>query len=116
MAEPLTAADLALIRDEIGTSTPPSDNDLRRAFLALPVQHWLPVAIRVLKRRKAAASAGGGASSVTVPGAIAVTLSKADLTTLIEQITDLENRWAEVQGIPGPTGASSSRLVRLTPR
>ena len=110
----LTPADLALIRDEIGTTTPPDDTELNASYADLG--HWLPVAIRVLKRRRSGLVLGGGASSVTVPGAIAVTLSKADLSVLNEQIADLEQQWAAESGIPGPDTATSSRLTRLTPR
>lgn len=110
----LSLTDLALIRDEIGTAAPPSDTDLRRSFIALG--HWLPVTIRILKRRRAEAGAGGGVSSVTVPGAIAVTLSRADLASLTEQIAALEDRWAAEQGIPGPGAASFSHLTRTLPR
>jgi hypothetical protein len=108
----LSTADLARIRDEVGTSDP-TNADLTRSFAELG--HWLPVAIRVLKRRRSAAGMGGGVSQVTVPGAIGVTLAKADIASLDSQIERLERLWDVEQGI-STGGVSFSRLTRTTAR
>lgn len=52
----LTETDLAAIRDEIGDSDP-SDDDLYESWDELG--HWILVALRVLRRRRAAAITGG---------------------------------------------------------
>jgi hypothetical protein len=107
----LSATDLTRIRDEIGDQ--PGSGLLRTWYLELG--HWLPVAIRALRRRRAAAVSGGDVSQVTVPGAIGVTLAKVDVTALDTQIDRLERLWAIEQGTD--TGrATFGRLVRRTPR
>ncbi len=114
MPETLTAADLALIRDEIGTGDP-ADTDLRKSYAALG--HWMPVAIRVLKRRRAAASAGGDVSQVSIPGAVGVTLGKADLAALDRQIAALEARYEALTGQDvGDLSFTISHTYRRVPR
>lgn len=112
MATTLSTEDLERIRDEVGTA--PSTTDLRRSYLDL--QHWLPVAIRVLKRRRSAAGAGGGVSQVSIPGALGVTLAKPDLTSLDKQIERLERLWLAEQGLPSGDTATFSHLCRTTAR
>jgi hypothetical protein len=92
----------------------PSNVKLRLWYVELG--HWLPVAIRTLKRRRSAAGAGGGVSQVSIPGAIGVTIAKPDVASLDAQIARLEAAWAEEQGLPTGATASSSRLCRVTPR
>lgn len=93
----MTPEDLELIRDEIGTD--PDDGTLEDYFEALG--HWLPVAIRVLKRRYADAAAGGQeVSSFGLDGVLTVGFSKANLSNLASQIARLEQAWAELNGAP----------------
>ena len=115
----LSATDLALIRDESGTAPPPLDVDLSPASddtAALPGgPHWLPVAIRSLKRRRAAVVGGGGGSveQLNLSGVLAVTLSKADTVELTKQIQRLEYRWQALSGNPADEPlAGSGRLQR----
>lgn len=109
----LTDVDLAWVRDEIGEGTPPSDTDLDSTYDQLG--HRSLVAIRVLKRRRAALAAGG-VSSVTIPGAVAVTL-RSDLASLDRQITRLEAQYESETGVDLPDGgATSTRLTRTTAR
>lgn len=110
----LSAGDLQLIRDEIGDGADPSTVQLRLWHTELG--HWLPVAIRTLKRRRAAAGSGGGVSQVTVPGAIGVSIAAPNLAALDAQIARLENAWIEEQGLPAAGAATSSRLCRVTQR
>lgn len=109
----LSTTDLALIRDEVGTAEP-TDSEIRQAYTQLDGS-WLLVAIRILKRRRAAATAGGGVSAVTIPGAISVTLSSSQISSLDSQIARLEAQYAEETGI-GVVGASFDRITRLLPR
>jgi hypothetical protein len=108
----LSAADLASIRDEIGTATPPTDTQLKASFVEL--EDWRLVAIRQLKRRRAALAAGGVAS-VAIPGAVSVSL-RSDLKTLTEQIDRLQAEYEAATGVDLPGGASSTRLRRCTAR
>ncbi|HEY8881927.1 MAG TPA: hypothetical protein VIM47_00855 [Dermatophilaceae bacterium] len=108
----LTAADLDLIRDEIGASTPPTDGDLQAYGLAMS-DRWRLVALRVLKRRRASSAGGGEASSFSLSGVLSVSSSKADLGALAAQILRLEqDETAEVTG----GSASSTHLHRATAR
>ena len=91
----ITDTDLAFIRDETGTE--PDDNTLSDWFDELG--HWLPVTIRVLKRRRADATAGGQeVASFSLDGVLSVGMSKASLTGLDRQITRLEDAWVITQG------------------
>lgn len=91
----MTTDALDLIRDEVGDE--PDDGMLEDYFAALG--HWLPVAIRVLKRRYADASAGGQeVSSFGLDGVLSVGFSKASLTSLAAQISRLEQQWTELNG------------------
>jgi hypothetical protein len=108
----LTAADLQLIRDEIGDGDDPSNAQLRKSYLE--AGHWIPVALRVLKRRRAVAMQGGSVSQVQIPGAIGVTLGKVDLAALTAQIDRLQARYDQETG--GGVAASAGRLTRRVPR
>jgi hypothetical protein len=114
----ITDTDLQLIRDEIGTSTPPTDDDLDDSWRQLG--HWLPVAVRVLKRRRADIAAGGqSVQSLNLAGAISVGFGGADLRTLDAQILRLEARWEALTGAPpvDEPAVASGRLHRAdTPR
>ena len=112
MAE-LTAADLAAIRDEIGEGTDPSTTELRKSFTELG--HWMLVALRVLRRRRAALTTGGDVTQVNLPGAIGVTIGKPDLSALIEQIDALQARYDAETGA-GENVATAGRLTRRVPR
>ena len=91
----MTDTDLARIRDEVGDD--PDDNALDDYFDELG--HWLPVAIRVLKRRRANAAAGGQETkSFSLDGVLSVGLSTANLTNLDAQIARLEAQWVGEQG------------------
>src|SRR5690554_6413742 len=91
----LTPTDIDLIRDEVGND--PTDSVLYAWGDELG--HWLPVAIRVLKRRRADASAGGQeTTSFALPGVISVGMTKADLRGLDTQIARLEAQWATLNG------------------
>lgn len=104
----LTPGDLALLRDEIGSN--PDDTTLEGWYDELG--HWLPVAIRALKRRRADATAGGTeTTSFSLDGVLSVGLSKADLKALDRQIAYLENRWAAQSATPDPT-PNVTRIVR----
>jgi hypothetical protein len=107
----LSVEDLTRIRDEVGDT--PSTTSLRQWYVEL--EHWLPVAIRALRRRRTAAVAGGGVSQVTVPGAIGVTLAKVDVAALDSQIERLERLWAIEQGTETDR-ATFGQLVRRVPR
>lgn len=105
----LTPTDLGLIRDEVGAT--PADTTLEDWHDEL--SHWLPVAIRVLKRRLADASAGGQAvSSFSLDGVLSVGLGKADLRALAEQIARLEGQWAALNGQQDPAGVTVARIGR----
>jgi len=105
---PFSAA-LSLIRDEVGTL--PDDNTLEEWFDELG--HWLPVAIRVLKRRYADASAGGQeVSTFGLDGVLNVGFSKASLTGLAAQIARLEERWAAEQGGTASNFLQTAPLLR----
>lgn len=108
----LTAVELASIRDEIGTASPPTDKALRDSYAELG--YWRLVAIRQLKRRKAGL-AGGGVQSVAIPGAVSVTL-RSDLLSLERQISRLEAEHETATGEDLPGGASSTRLRRTVAR
>lgn len=83
---------LELIRDEVGET--PDDDTLFDMFEALG--HWLPVAIRVLKRRYAALSNSGNPTSFSLDGVLSVGLGKGDLKMLADQISRLETQWANL--------------------
>lgn len=103
----LSPTDLALIRDEVGTS--PTDTTLEEWHDEL--DHWLPVAIRVLKRRLADATAGGTeVSSFGLDGVLTVGFAKASQASLAAQIARLEARWAAIDA-PG-TSSFSARITR----
>lgn len=105
----MTETDLARIRDEVGTQ--PDDNTLDDYFDELG--HWLPVAIRILKRRRANAAAGGQETkSFTLDGVLSVGLSTANLTGLDSQIAHLEAAWAAEQGGPTASGVTTARIRR----
>lgn len=108
----LTAADLDLIRDEIGASTPPADTDLQAYGLALG-DRWRLVALRVLRRRRAAGAGGGEASSFSLSGVLSVSSSKSDLGALAAQILSLEQ--AEAADVTGGS-STSTHLHRATAR
>jgi len=104
----MTERDLAQIRDEVGDD--PTDQVLDDYFDELG--HWLPVAIRVLKRRRANAAAGGQQTKTfSLDGVLSVGLSTADLKNLDEQITRLEALWAGEQG-DGTGGVTTARITR----
>lgn len=104
----LTDTDLALIRDEVG-STPADDTLVEWGD---ELGHWMPVAIRALKRRRADAAAGGqDTTSFTLTGVLSVGMAKADLTALDRRIADLEARWAALNGEP-TGGLTVGRLTR----
>lgn len=93
----LTDIDLALIRDEVGAH--PDDNTLY--VWGDELGHWLPVAIRVLKRRRADAAAGGQeTASFALSGVLSVGMTKTDMRVLDEQISRLEAKWAGLNGAP----------------
>ena len=105
----ITAQDTALIRDEVGDD--PADDTLEEWFDEL--KHWLPVAIRVLKRRFANASAGGQeVSSFGLDGVLNVGFSKASLTNLSAQITRLEAAWAALNDAPVLNRMQVAPLIR----
>ena len=104
----MTDSDLAHIRDEVGDD--PTDTVLDDFFDELG--HWLPVAIRVLKRRRANASAGGQETkSFSLDGVLSVGLSTANLTNLDQQITRLEAQWAAENGAD-TDGVTTARITR----
>ncbi|MEP7763591.1 hypothetical protein [Sanguibacter sp. 25GB23B1] len=84
----ISDTDLARIRDEVGTAP----NDTVLEGWSDELGHWLPVAIRVLKRRYADASAGGQeVSNFGLDGVLNVGFSKANLASLAAQIARLED-------------------------
>ena len=101
----LTDSDLELIRDEIGAT--PDDDELFDMFDQLG--HWLPVAIRVLKRRRADATTSAGAKSFSLDGVLSVGLSTTDIRALDGQIARLEAEWANY-------GKTSTNIGRITRR
>ncbi len=108
----LSSLELELIRDEIGASTPPTNEDLA-AYAAVLGERWRLVAIRVLKRRRAAGAGGSEASSFSLSGVLSVSQSKTDLGALDAQILRLEqDENADLTG--GST--TSTRLRRITAR
>lgn len=104
----MTDNDLAHIRDEVGDE--PDDTTIDDYFDELG--HWLPVAIRVLKRRRANAAAGGQETkSFSLDGVLSVGLSTANLSNLDAQIASLETLWAAEQG-DAADGVSTARIRR----
>lgn len=96
----LTEQDIALIRDEVGDT--PDDTTLYTWGDELG--HWLPVAIRVLKRRRADATLGSTeTTSFTLAGVLSVGMGKANIGALDAQIARLEEQWARLNGDPGTT-------------
>lgn len=105
----ITTADIDLIRDEIGSQ--PDDDTLEGWFDEL--EHWMPVAIRVLKRRFADASAGGQeVSNFTLDGVLGVGFTKASLSDLSRQIARLEAAWAALNDAPVANTMQVAPLVR----
>ena len=105
----ITPAETDLIRDEVGSS--PDDDTLETWFTELG--HWLPVAIRVLKRRFADASAGGQeVSNFGLEGVLNVGFSKASLTDLSKQIARLEAAWAALNDTPVTNTMQVAPLIR----
>lgn len=104
----MTERDLSRIRDEVGDQ--PDDNTLDDYFDELG--HWLPVAIRVLKRRRANAAAGGQETkSFSLDGVMSVGLSTANLSNLDAQIARLEAAWDAEQGVTAG-GVTTARITR----
>lgn len=110
----LTDTDLAWVRDEIGTTTPPSDDQLHGWYDELT--HRTLVAIRVLKRRFADKAGGASPDSFALSGVMSVSM-KADLRALRDQIARLEAQYETETGtdLPG-AGATSTFLTRRTAR
>ena len=97
------------IRDEIGNT--PDDDAIEELYTELG--HWIPVALRVLKRRRADAAGGGQeASSFTLSGVLSVSLGKANLTALDGQIERLEAMWAVENGETPTSGVTFGRIYR----
>lgn len=109
----LTAVDLALVRDEVGTATPPTDADLNTSYDELG--HWILAALRVLKRRRAAAAGGSTVDSFSLAGVFAVS-QKVSIRDLDSQIGRLEARYEAETGVDLPGGAQSLRLTRVARR
>lgn len=110
---PLTATDLALVRDEVGTATPPTDTELNTSYDELG--HWILVALRVLKRRRAAATSGSTADSFSLAGVFSVSM-KASIRDLDGQIARLQGEYEAETGVDLPGGAQSLRLTRTARR
>lgn len=110
----LLDVDLAWIRDEIGTTTPPADGALEEMWDELG--HRILVSLRVLKRRRAGL-AGGGVQSVSIPGAVAVSL-RSDLASLDRQIDRLQKAYEAETGVdlPDTAQATSTTLRRRVSR
>lgn len=105
----MDAISLNRIRDEIGAS--PDDDTLEEWFDELG--HWIPVALRVLKRRRADAAGGGQeAASFTLSGVLSVSMGKANLTALDGQIERLEALWALENGETPTSGVTFGRIYR----
>ena len=100
----LTDNDLELIRDEVGAT--PDDDALFDMFDVLG--HWIPVAIRVLKRRRADATTSAGAKSFSLDSVLSVSLATTDIKALDNQIARLENMWAN----HGKTFTNIGRVTR----
>lgn len=106
----MTPTEFEQLRDEIGSD--PGDDTLEEWYATLG--HWLPVAIRALKRRLADATAGGQeVSSFTLTGVMAVGMSKASLKDLAAHIERLEARWAALNGETVTAGITVTPIVRL---
>ncbi len=104
----MTDTDLAHIRDEVGDD--PTDLVLDDYFDELA--HWMPVAIRVLKRRRANATAGWQQTKAfSLDGVLSVGLATADLANLNAQIARLEALWAAEDDDP-TTGVTTARITR----
>lgn len=88
----LTDSDVALLRDEIGTGTPPTDDELQEMYAELGHASWIPTALRVLRRRRSA-MATSEVRNVSLPGGLSVGLS-SNLTSLDRQIDRLERQLA----------------------
>jgi hypothetical protein len=100
---PLTTVDLNWVRDEIGTGTPPSDDDLDGFFDELGLRE--AVALRVLKRRRADLLADPTSFSL-FSGVLSADTS-ANLRSLDAQIKPLQ---AIVDAQFGTLSAASSSL------
>lgn len=94
---PLTAADLAYVRSEIGSASPPSDSDLNTAYDALPAPNPAVVALQVLGARYA--DMLSKAVSFEVPDQLKADFSK-NLDVLEKQIARL--RMTTGVGSPAP--------------
>ena len=110
MAE-LTDLDLAWIRDEIGDTTPPTDDDLRESFEVL--DNRTLVAIRVLKPRRAALPGGSPVDSFSIAGVLSVT-QRSNIKALDEQIARLEALYSGDTGqdIGDGGGVTFGRITR----
>lgn len=109
----LSPADLAWVRDEIGTVTPPTDAQLRSWRTELG--HRTLVAIRALKRRRAAVAGGSTVDSFSLAGVFSVS-QRANIKGLDDQIARLQAEYEAETGTDLPGGASSTRLRRTTAR
>lgn len=111
----ITDEHLGWIRDEIGSSTPPTDDDLAESWDELG--HWILVALRVLRRRRADAVTGGTSqpSAVAIPGVVSVSAATPNVRALDAQIDALVARYERETGedIEGP-GIGSTTLTRAT--
>ena len=109
----LSSSDLALLRDEIGTVTPPTDDDLSDLYDELGDSSWVPTALRVLRRRRAA-MATSEVKSVSLAGVVSVSLGSS-LAALDRQIERLEAQQTQAQTVPADT-SGVGYLHRVTAR
>lgn len=105
----LTDNDLDHIRDWVGDE--PDDNTIEELF---DVQgHWMPTALRVLRRRFTNATAGGQqTTSFSLDGVLSVGMSKADLNALDRLIARLQAMWDEHQGVKAGSRAQVAPIAR----
>lgn len=107
----LTDSMLALIRDEIGPGTPPSDDELFDTFAELDHPSWIPTALRVLRRRRGELT-GREVKSVSLPGGLSIGLS-SNLASLDRQILRLERQLADLDPEQAAEGlATQSQITR----
>lgn len=107
----LTPADLARVRDYVGTT--PDDTTL--FVLAADATWWQDIAHRVLVRRRADAAAGGStAKTFALDGVLSVSLTPADLATVTAQIDDLAAQITALNG--GPQVGVSVRVMHRPDR
>ena len=107
----LNATDLAWIRDEIGDTTPPTDDELTTSYATLNDRTL--VAIRVLKRRRASIAGGSTVDSLTIPGVLSIT-QRSNLAALDAQIARLEALYTTDTGteVDDGSGVTSTFLTR----